>query len=570
MRSRTGWEGASPTETVSRVHRVFHTSAAIEELRLLYGTIGLFERDLQAVADGDLVKLHDLIRSKTATSSAQTHNENSRNPFAQAPANFRSTPGDFAAPNTESKNWREEADGLARSASDKTLKALQDLAARLGYVPSTNRDPLVSKLPRSSFGAGDVAYCKSALLLQESKADIYGVLKRQSSDQHFICTHCYLEISDFQSNASNYEADDWSLLASCHVLACSSLKDRRAAYRCFACFARGYDVIEPSAAAIRAHLDACEFRKIRNAQGKKNLGKKTLGKTRAYQSPAVEKSEQTTYPPPLPSGTRARDTSTSLYTQHTSRPSDTTKLAASPQPNERDGVYVPNQNTPALPRRPAPPAPSPASADRSEPLASSLPKSTPSHTATTTERRGRNDDDSRARDFTNLSSNPLPAQSPAANTPRTPRHANIRQPPTPTSMTNPTSPTSTTNRASISGGNPEDFTNRGRPQSSRGHQHTASNPSASTVGSLPTYSSLVDGASDAAEEAKINALYQLGIPRAQAEGLLRATEGNLDEAAELAFSSGTIGVPVVEDQPSPSPMNEPRRSHSRRRRDRLA
>jgi hypothetical protein len=561
MRSRTGWEGASPTETVSRVYQGFQASAAIEDLRLLYGTIDLFKQDLQAVADGDLVKLHDLIRSKTATSSVRTHDENSWNPFPPAPAHFRSTPGDFAAPNTESENWREEADGLARSASDKTLKALQDLAGRLGYVPSTNRDPLLSKLPRSSFGAGDVAYCKSALLLQESKADIYSVLKRQNSDQHFICTHCYLEISDFRSNAPNYKAEDWSLLASCHVLACSSLKDRRAAYRCFACFARGHDVIEPSAAAIRVHLDTCEFRKMRNAQGKKNLGK-----ARAYQSSAVEESEQTTYPPLLSSGTPARDTSTSLYTQHASRPSDTAKLAASSQPNERDRVYVPNQSMPPIPRRPAPPAPSSVSADRSEPLAPSLPKSTPSGTATTTERRGRNDDDSRARDFASLSSSPLPAESPAANTPRTPRHANIRQPSTPTSMTNPTSPASITNRASISGGNPEDLTNRGRPQSSRGHQHTASNPSAS----LPTYSPLVDGASDAAEEAKINELYQLGIPRAQAESLLRATGGRLNEAAELACSNGAIGVPVVEDQPSPSPMNEPRRSRSRRWRDRLA
>jgi hypothetical protein len=545
-------------ETVSRVHRGFQTSAAIEDLRLLYGTIDLFEQDLQAVADDDLVKLHDLIRSKTATSSARTHNENSWNPSTPAPANFRSTPGDSAAPNTESENWGKEADGLARSASDKTLKALQDLAGRLGYVPSTNRDPLVSKLPQSSFGAGDVAYCKSALLLQESKADIYSVLKRQNSDQHFICTHCYLEISDFQSNASNYEAEDWSLLASCHVLACSSLKDRRAAYRCFACFARGHNVIEPSAAAIRAHLDACKFRKIRNAQGKKSLGK-----ARAYQSSAVEESKQTTYPPPLSPGTPARDTSTSLYTQHASRPSNTTKLAASPRPNERDGVYVPNQNMPAVPRRPAPPAPSPVSTDRSEPLAPSLPKSTPSGTATTTERRGRNDGDSRARDFTSLPSSPLPAESPAANTPRTPRHANVRQPPTPTPMANPTSPASITNPASISGGNPEDLTNRSWPQNLRGHQHTASNPSAS----LPTYLSLVDGASDAAEQAKINELYQLGIPRAQAESLLRATGGRLNEAAELAYSSGEIGVPVVEDQPSPSPMNEPRRS---RWRDRLA
>jgi hypothetical protein len=498
------------------------------------------------------------------TSSPRVHNENSRNPFTPPPANFRPPSGDFAAPNTESKNWREEADGLARSASDKTLKALQDLAARLGYVPSTHQDPLISKLPRSSFGAGDVAYCKSALLLQESKADISSVLKRQNSEQHFICTHCYLEISDFQSNASNYQAEDWSLLASCHVLACSSLKDRRAAYRCFACFARGYDVIEPSAAAIRAHLDVCKFRKIRNAQGKKKLGK-----ARAYQSSVVEESEQTTYPRLLSSDTPARDSLASLYTQHASRPSDAAKPVASPQPDQRNGVYVPNQNIPAIPRRPAPSAPTPVFADGSGPSAPPVPKSTPSRPAATTERRQQNYDDSGLRDFSSLSGSPISTESPPANTPRTPRNPNMRQPSTPTAMSNPTSPGSITNRASISGDNPEDLTNRGRPQTSRANQHSASNPGAFTVGSLPTYSSLVDGAGDAAEEAKINDLYQLGIPRAQAESLLRATGGKLNEAAELACSSGTIGGPVGEDPPSPSPIKEPRRSRSRRWRDRL-
>jgi hypothetical protein len=92
-----------------------------------------------------------------------------------------------------------------------------------------------------------------------------------------------------------------------------------------------------------------------------------------------------------------------------------------------------------------------------------------------------------------------------------------------------------------------------------------SNPSVSTVGPLPTHSSLVDGASDAAEETKINELYQLGIPRAQAESFLRATGGRPNEAAELAFSSGALGVAVSEDQPPPSPVNQQRRSRWRNR-----
>jgi hypothetical protein len=542
MRSRTGWGGASPTETVSRVRRGFQNCASIGDIRLLCGSTDLFEQDLQAIADGDLVELHNLICGKPVKSSARAHDNNSKNPFMVTSAALRPPSRDFGEPNPESNDWGEEADDVARSASEKTVTALQNLASRLGYMPPPNRDPLVSKLPRSSFGAEDVVYCKSALLLQESRADLYSVLKKQSSEQHFICKHCYLEISDFQSNASNYAAEDWSLLASCHVLACSSLKDRRAAYRCFACFAHGYNAIEPSAAAIREHLDVCEFRKIWDKQEKRKLRE-----ARTYHSPPVEESEQTAYPPPFSSDTSARD-SASLYTQHSSQPSDTTKLVANPQPDARDGFYVPHQNMPAIPRRPGPAGPSPVSAHRTAAPGSPLPNATPFRAAATVERREENDDDSGTRDFTNLPGSFPSAEALAATTPRTPRRPNVHQPSTPTPLTNHTGPASIADRASISG-HPEDIINRGRLKSSRRHPHSVSSPGASAAGPPPTPSTFVNRASEALEVAKINELQQLGIPRAQAESLLHRTGGSLNEAADLAFSSGIVGVPVVERQP---------------------
>jgi hypothetical protein len=460
--------------------------------------------------------LHDFICGQTTvTSSGPADNANSKNPFMATSAALRPPSGDSAAPNPGSKYWEAEVDDLARAASEKTVKALQDLASRLGYVPSTNRDPLLSKLPHSSFGAKDVTYCKDALLLQKSKSDVYSILERQSSDQHFICKYCYLEISDFQWNASNHATEHWSLLASCHVLACPSLKDRRAAYRCFTCFSHGHNVIEPSAAAIRQHLDACKPRMIRGKV------KKNLRGARKDQSSPDEQSEQTACLPPLSSDKPARGSSASLYTQHASRPSNTTTLVTNPQPDARDGVYVPDQIMPPIPRRPAPPAPSSMSADRTVPPVPPLPKSIPLRAAITAEQ---NDGDSGARDFISLpGSFPSPG-SLTAHIPRTPRHPKTSQPSTPTQMTTPTSPASSANRASVSS-YPEDTTNRGRPNSSQRHQHNASSPTASEVLPLPAPTAVVIGASDAAEVAKINVLLQLGIPRARAESLLHTTRG---------------------------------------------
>jgi hypothetical protein len=553
------------------------------------------------------------------TSSSPAHDANSKNPFiAKSPA-LRLPSGDSAAPNPDSKDWQKDADDLARIASVKTVKALQDLASRLGYVSSANRDPMLSQLPHSSLNADDdITYCKGALLLQKSQSDVYSIVERQSSDQQFICKYCSLEISDFQWNAPNHGTEHWSLLASCHVLACPSLKDRRAAYRCFTCLS-----IEASAAAIRAHVDACTPRMTWDKKGKKKLRE-----ARKNRSSPVKESAQTAHAPPLSFTTPVRDSSASLDTRHAlrasntttlvanpqtdardgfivsdqimppkprrpappapssdqtaplvpalsserplydssspltqsaSRPSDTAKLPAYPRPNVPDGVHVPSQTTPPIPRRPIDTALSPDSANQTAPPVPQLPKSIPLRAAATTERREQNDEDSGARDFSSLPGSFPSPESLAAHTPRTYKHPNIGQPSTPTPMTTPTSPASSANRASVSG-HPEDITNRGRLKSSRRHQNSASNPAA--VPPLPASTPVADVASDAAEAAKIDMLHQLGIPRAQAESCLVTTVGNVPEAAELYFSSGTTGRPA-EDQPPPSPLRERRRSRSR-------
>ena len=321
---------------------------------------------------------------------------------------------------------------------------------------------MLSKLLHSSLTAeDDITYCKGALLLQKSQSDVYSIVERQSSDQHFIYKYCSLEISDFRWNAFDHETEHWSLLASCHVLACPSLKDRRAAYRCFTCLS-----IEASAAAIRAHVDACTPRMTWDRKGKKKLRE-----VRKNRSSPFKESAQTTHAPPSSFTTPIRDSSASpdtrhalrasnttmlvaspqsdardgfilsdqimppkprrpalpasssdqtaplvqalsserpLYdssfplTQSSSRASDIAKLPAYPQPNVPDGVHVPSQTTPPIPRRPIATAISPDSANQTTPPVPQLPKSIPLRTAATTERQEQNDEKSGARDFSSL------------------------------------------------------------------------------------------------------------------------------------------------------------------------
>ena len=293
-----------------------------------------------------------------------------------------------ALPHSEFEGWEVEAQDLARRASHKTIQALHRLATRLGYItPSPNRDPLVSKLPHIAYVDAVIPYCNGAILLQKSKADIYSVIKKQGSEQDYICQYCFLEISDFRSCSRNYAEEDWRLLASCHVQACKSWEDRRAAYRCFACFWCGHNEIEQSAATIRNHLDTCKLMKV-----SKELDKDSHG-AKKKQSPPLSELQQSTSQPRLPSRTLAWDSSAPLDTNHVSRASYTTEHRSTPQHDTWEGVQAPNGNSSATgPRSHPGRVPSRISGDRTVPPVPPLQKSMPFHMRTTGERKSRDNE----------------------------------------------------------------------------------------------------------------------------------------------------------------------------------
>ncbi|KIW63801.1 hypothetical protein PV04_08773 [Phialophora macrospora] len=104
----------------------------------------------------------------------------------------------------------------------------------------------------------DITYCEGARLLQDARADIGSILI-QRPNGGLICQHCYLVVADANDVKAIAPDQDWSLLVSCHVQACGSLHDRRAAYSCYACLERGMASVETSMAALKAHLQVCDL-----------------------------------------------------------------------------------------------------------------------------------------------------------------------------------------------------------------------------------------------------------------------------------------------------------------------
>ncbi|OQU99130.1 hypothetical protein CLAIMM_04808 [Cladophialophora immunda] len=106
--------------------------------------------------------------------------------------------------------------------------------------------------------AMDITYCEGARLLQDSQADIDAILV-QRPNGNLTCKHCYLVLADADNLRTISSDKDWPLVVSCHVQACASLHDRRAAYSCYACLERGKTSIETSVAALKSHLQSCDL-----------------------------------------------------------------------------------------------------------------------------------------------------------------------------------------------------------------------------------------------------------------------------------------------------------------------
>ncbi|OCT44525.1 hypothetical protein CLCR_05936 [Cladophialophora carrionii] len=104
----------------------------------------------------------------------------------------------------------------------------------------------------------DLTYCEGARLLQDSQADISSILV-QRPNGGLVCQHCYLVVADASDVNAIAPDQDWALLVSCHVQACGSLHDRRAAYSCYACLETGKASVETTMAELKAHLQVCEL-----------------------------------------------------------------------------------------------------------------------------------------------------------------------------------------------------------------------------------------------------------------------------------------------------------------------
>lgn len=108
-------------------------------------------------------------------------------------------------------------------------------------------------------------FCYGALLCQAGKADAsqISLLGEQQADKTplrwgFICQHCFLEVADYSAVRFSQDGEPVvysEMLAACHVMACASFDNRRAYYKCLACFGLRKDVNFSSASALEKHME---------------------------------------------------------------------------------------------------------------------------------------------------------------------------------------------------------------------------------------------------------------------------------------------------------------------------
>jgi hypothetical protein len=101
------------------------------------------------------------------------------------------------------------------------------------------------------------AFCYGALLLQ-SNNNLDGAALATDPTLYFLgftCKFCNLEIGDYRMSKSGKTLISTRILARSHVTSCASFLDRRAFYKCLACYAKHGDVDFSSAEALERHLE---------------------------------------------------------------------------------------------------------------------------------------------------------------------------------------------------------------------------------------------------------------------------------------------------------------------------
>jgi hypothetical protein len=226
---------------------------------------------------------------------------------------------------------------MAVKAVAMTIRILERLASRLGYnVRSSEPSTPSTKAVRDD--SAEIDWCKGAFLIQQSPASYQSILAQPTSQLDKVCKFCYLEISDYRSKAVHQADEDWSALASCHVLACSSFKDRRAAYRCFGCYISGVSKVHTSAAAMLDHIATCE--------------EFTEKRTRSQMPPKTTAAGHGRYPSRL-----AQSYSDSSASSAPATPSTDSAHSPAPKPSKPRSQAPPPSNPIPLPTRNPPPVP---------------------------------------------------------------------------------------------------------------------------------------------------------------------------------------------------------------------
>ncbi|KAH0834444.1 hypothetical protein AYO21_11202 [Fonsecaea monophora] len=410
----------------------------------------------------------------------------------------------------------------------------------------------------------DITYCEGARLLQDSQADLEAILV-QRPNGNLTCKHCYLVIADTDNLGSISTDKDWPLVVSCHVQACASLHDRRAAYSCYACLERGKTSIETSAAALKTHLQSCDL--IKDIQPTKPQQRQASGREEQVPAPAIpERPKRSSRPAPASEPTVATP----------ERPTARSNVESSQNPSSRRPV----------PSNPFWPAPAAAPAVPNSPVTPRQPHSDDMSAANFPPPRSRREVPAQAVRGSQPSNAPLPEQTEAPFRPHAdvsdafnvpggfPPHDaaghNARSPffqdfpPTPpphrasNSMDQTSSPIRRKDVKLEASSLPfaesrEDRSMPTRPTRAPPAPPVLSAPGPGSVprsdmrpaqSDVPPFPNTVSNGMERgqgqqiprADPAMVQQLAALGISRARAEFLLNQTGGDVNEAAELGFS----------------------------------
>ncbi|OAP64822.1 hypothetical protein AYL99_00794 [Fonsecaea erecta] len=403
--------------------------------------------------------------------------------------------------------------------------------------------------------AMDITYCEGARLLQDSQADIDTILV-QRPNGNLTCRHCYLVIADAGNLPTISSDKDWPLVVSCHVQACASLHDRRAAYSCYACLERGKTSIETSVAALKNHLQSCDL--IKDVQPPTPYPPREPVREEQVRAPSVpERPKRRSRPAPAMEATPERPTA---------RDPEMVQSPSSRRPVPSNSIWPGPAASPAVPNSPATPV-----------------KQTPSHGAMPAE--------------SERASQPRPKREVPTQAERTYTPVDVSRPEQPSggprAYADPSDVFATTlaipstktfrphrHRGAFSNDNyaspvrrkdinPEPSSQAPFPEPAREDRSFPTRPSRAPPAPPVLSAPAPPSSTSRADSAKIQQLASLGIGRARAEYLLHQTGGDVNEAAELGFSEqqqqqqhGSVGSGGSSSEWLPTPSSQAAQSEA--------